>query len=318
MPRSRRKHTGPTAPLMVRVFNGAREVMPEGLRILYRCIDGNHKQQLSRFSQKPVLRTEVPFSDNLADRYTVIVSAKDHLQTGFTPILVQPGVVQFADLMLLPRNNTFSFSRARWDKLSETHPHLIEILSQGASQKNAQDRYSQWMEEEPASVAAFLNITEALGSILLPAGRAVDYFKNLIWDDPQADLSPDRFFGYADARLLDQLTQAVQHGTFKEVPLPGLFHPGATRSFKEVRFGEANVQLTFHEKQTLKVGGIPCVKVEADMDYYRDQLAHTLLEVLPNTFGGRTDPRQIYVLRWIAGRRAGVENFNPPYEIQAA
>jgi hypothetical protein len=40
-----------------------------------------------------------------------------------------------------------------------------------------------------------------------------------------------------------------------------------------------------------------------------------LLEVLPNQFGGVTDPSQVYVLRWIAGRRAGVPEFNPPYVI---
>ena len=51
------------------------------------------------------------------------------------------------------------------------------------------------------------------------------------------------------------------------------------------------------------------------MDYFRDLLAHALLEVLPNQFGGETDPRQIYVLRWVAGRQAGVSDFNPPYEI---
>ena len=58
-----------------------------------------------------------------------------------------------------------------------------------------------------------------------------------------------------------------------------------------------------------------CVKVEIDMDYFRDLLAHALLEVLPNQFGGETDPRQIYVLRWVAGRQAGVSDFNPPYEV---
>ncbi len=58
-----------------------------------------------------------------------------------------------------------------------------------------------------------------------------------------------------------------------------------------------------------------CLKVEIDMDYFRDPLAHLLLEVLPNQFGGATDPRQIYVLRWVAGRHAGVPEFNPPYRI---
>lgn len=62
-----------------------------------------------------------------------------------------------------------------------------------------------------------------------------------------------------------------------------------------------------------------CVKVEMDMDYYKDPLAHFLLEVLPNKVSrGKTDPRKVYVLRWIAGQRAGVPEFNPPYTIEVA
>ena len=53
--------------------------------------------------------------------------------------------------------------------------------------------------------------------------------------------------------------------------------------------------------------------VEADIDYYRDPLAHTLLEVAINKLThGLTDPRQVYVLRWMAGRHGGVPNFEPP------
>jgi hypothetical protein len=29
-----------------------------------------------------------------------------------------------------------------------------------------------------------------------------------------------------------------------------------------------------------------------------------------------TDPRQVYMLRWIAGRRAGMPNFEPPYVLE--
>lgn len=61
------------------------------------------------------------------------------------------------------------------------------------------------------------------------------------------------------------------------------------------------------------------VGVEVDMDYFRDQGAHAILEVLPNLFtSGLTDPKRIYVLRWIAGRQAGVPDFNPPYTIEAS
>jgi hypothetical protein len=48
----------------------------------------------------------------------------------------------------------------------------------------------------------------------------------------------------------------------------------------------------------------------------KDLAAHTLLEVISNGLSGNlTDPRQVYVLRWIAGRHAGVPEFDPPYVI---
>lgn len=58
--------------------------------------------------------------------------------------------------------------------------------------------------------------------------------------------------------------------------------------------------------------------VECDIDYYRDPGAHLLLEVAVNAFGGITDPRAVYVLRWIAGRRAGTPEFDPLYTIAEA
>lgn len=86
-----------------------------------------------------------------------------------------------------------------------------------------------------------------------------------------------------------------------------------------MQFGEANVQLTFHENDTLTLDGLVSVKVEPDIDYYKDLGAHALLEVIPNElFGSLTDPKTVYVLRWIAGRHAGIPDFDPPYTIIAS
>jgi hypothetical protein len=58
---------------------------------------------------------------------------------------------------------------------------------------------------------------------------------------------------------------------------------------------------------------VDCIKVEPDIDYFQDLGAHTLLEVIPNSIThGLTDPKRVYVLRWIAGRHAGVPEFAPP------
>ena len=129
-------------------------------------------------------------------------------------------------------------------------------------------------------------------------------------------MAQDRFFGYADKSLVDQVRRAAIDGEFAPEPNPGLFHPDATSSFKQIQFGEANVQLTFHEKDTQTIDGVECIKVEPDIDYYQDPAAHALLEVIPNAIThGLTDPKKVYVLRWIAGKHAGVPEFAPPYTI---
>lgn len=79
---------------------------------------------------------------------------------------------------------------------------------------------------------------------------------------------------------------------------------------------EANIQLTFHENEKKNIDGLSCILVEPDIDYYKDLAAHSLLEVIPNSVTrGLTNPEVVYVLRWIAGRHAGIAEFNPPYSI---
>ena len=144
-------------------------------------IDGNRKSQHDEFHNNPVLRADVPFFDNFGDKYTVIVSADNYVQSGFYPIPVKPGVLSTVDIMLLPQNNRFNFRDALWGNLKQTHPGLTRILGQGVGESEAEDRYTQLMEEEPASLAAVLNITTALEQILFPTGTALDLFKTLIW-----------------------------------------------------------------------------------------------------------------------------------------
>ncbi len=304
------------ASMMVNVFDGTRRLMPQTVKLLIRILDGNQKTISSDFHPAPSVHfTDLPFYDNLGDNYTVIVSADGYLQAGFTPVKISPRVLQTVDLMLLPKNAGFNFSQARWEVLANNHPRLVQFLLHGESTDHpARDRYDDLMEKRPAFLAAFLNITTAMQSIFLPQGTALEYFKELIWDEVQQD----RFFAYADRVLVDQVKLAAEHGAFEPEPGSGLFHPGATSSYKQVQFGEANVQLTFHENDTCQLDDVPCVKVEADMDYYRDLVAHALLEVIPNELlGRRTEPKTVYMLRWIAGRRAGLAEFDPPYTIEA-
>lgn len=307
-----------TASILVNVVDGTRKAFPAGKDLLIRILDGNQVQVHADFHKKStVLFRELPVSGNLADNYTVIASADGYRQAGFTPVRISTRVLQSVNLILLPRESVYNFSKARWTQLKSSHPGLFALLSGGAaSAAAARDRYEQLMEQRPATLAGLLNIFAALEAVALPVGNPVNYFKRLIWDET---LDQDRFFAWADAQLVDQVKLAADQGSFAPEVGSGFFHPGATCSFKQVQFGEANVQITFHENDRTTTGGVDCVKVEPDIDYYRDPLAHALLEVLPNNLsGGKTDPAMVYALRWIAGRHANVPEFDPPYTIEPA
>ncbi len=303
-----------TGNLMVNVFDGARQPFAKTKKLLIRVIDGNQRCWREDFYRGPSVAFKgLPAFDNFADNYTVIVSADKCLDAGFTPVKISRNSWQHVDLMVFPKESNFNFSQARWETLKATHPELIRLLTQGAaSDVAARDRYDDLKENRLFTLAAFFNIATALCAIQLPVGTAFDYLKVMVWEE----MTQDRFFSYADAALIDQVGRTEAQGLFAPEFGSGLLHPGATRSFKQIQFGEANVQVTFHEADTKTIDGAKCVKVETDIDYYRDVGAHALLEVLPNTvFKRLTDPRQVYVLRWIAGRHAGVPEFNPPYTL---
>ena len=302
-----------TGNLMINVFDGTRDPISGAVKLLIRIIDGNQTARFTGTCNGPNIPCKgLPVFDNFGDNYTVLVSAVGYCDAGFTPVKISRNAWQHVDLLLLPKSASFNFSQAKWDALSASHPRLIQLLSSGTTSARARKRYEDLMENQAPVLAAFFNIATAISAIYLPTGTPLDYLKQLIWDQ----MDQTRFFAYADKSLVSQVVEAADHGVFAPEFGSGLLHPGATRSYKQVQFGEANVQLTFHEGDTKRIGGVDCVVVEPDIDYYRDLGAHALLEVIPHAItGSRTDPREVYVLRWIAGRHAGVPEFDPPYTI---
>lgn len=308
---------GPTTgSLMVNIYDGTRQPIAVGTQILLRIVDGNQKQILNQFYTAPNILVEgLPIYNNFGDNHAVWISADGHVAAGFYPVKMLAGTVQSIDVMLLPSNGSFNFRDALWPTLKQIHPKLAALLAHGAADDNtAADRYTQLMENQAGSLASFLNLATAMSAINLPVGTPLDYIKEVIWDNSFAQ---DRFFGYADPKIIDQVITATQQGEFAPEIDPSIFHGSATRSWKQIQFGEANVQLTFHENDpTKQIDGINCVKIEPDIDYYKDLGAHFLMEVVVNGLThSLTDPKQVYVLRWIAGRHAGVQEFNPPYVI---
>ena len=301
-----------TGLVTVNAFDGTRQPIQQGTQILLTVRDGAQNQLFRDFVKGASVQLELPFHNNFADNYSIVASADGYEQAGFQPVVIGPNAPAQLDLMLLAKNGTFHFGTARWTNILAQKPLVGKIFA--ASVTGAADAYADLMEDHPDRLACLLNITTAMQQISLPQGSPLDYFKTF----DLAALAPDRIFGYADAKFVDQVRLAAQHGEFDTEPAIDLtLHGDATSSFKQIQFGEANVQLTFHEKNRQTIDGIDCVYVEPDIDYFKDPAAHLLLEVIPNGLTGNvSNPRVVYVLRWIAGRHAGVPEFDPLYTIE--
>ena len=308
-----------TCTLNVNLFSGARTALPAAANALLTVRDGNQQTvglPDNGFVDSPNISIGgLSFFDNFGDNYAVVASADGYQQAGFFPVTVNPASPAIVDIMLLKKGASFTFRNANWARLNKNFPAYAALLGAGAADNaSAEDRYGQLMEERPAVLACYFNLVTAMSQIQLPIKTPLDYIKELIWDDT---MQQDRFFAWADPAVIDQVIQATAHGEFSPEAGTAAFHTGATRSWKQIQFGEANVQLTFHENDKKTIDGLECVMIEPDIDYFKDLLAHALLEVVTNKVSGSlTDPRQVYVLRWIAGRHAGVPNFEPPYTIE--
>jgi hypothetical protein len=301
-----------TSSLRLRIFDGTRQLFSKQASFLISIVDGQQEQQIREFYTTNDMTFEgLPFYDNLFDNYTVLVSADGYQQAGYVPVKLSNQYEKTLDIMLIANDPGFSFVNARWPEALAAYPFLGGDVSDAAGAA----RYDDLLDKTEKSLACLLNLGEAMSQIALSQGTPLDYIKEVRWDAPYAP-AQDRFFGWCDVRLIDQVKVAAAAGKFAVENAPGLFHPGATSSWKQIQFGEANVQLTFHENDTKMIDGVSCVMLEPDIDYYRDPAAHVILEVVPNALThSLTEPAQVYVLRWIAGQTAGIPEFAPLYTI---
>ncbi|HEY2384892.1 MAG TPA: hypothetical protein VGK48_27265 [Terriglobia bacterium] len=306
-----------TGKILINLYDSTRQLVPAGTEVLLTLTDGNKRTIYRNNVKGPTINIpDVTVYDNFGDQYTVLISRDNVLDTGFFPVDVSANLVRTVSLMILPEKAEFNFSQ--FNDLLVLAPQLYELLSQGADDAaSAQRRYEDLKEvEDGKDLACLLNILTACRDIPLPQGTVLQYFRQLVWNNATYPMKQDRFYVWADPTLVTQVRTADNQGSFAEEPNPGLLHPGATTSYKQIQFGEANVQLTFHEKEP-SPAGTNWVLVEPDIDYFKDMVAHTVLEVIPGFFG-LTDPKIVYLLRWMAGRQGHAPEFNPPYTVRPA
>jgi len=304
--------------LSVRIFDGRRVLMENAKDVFVRILDGNQQQHFAGKLKAAVQGFEVPFFDNAGDNYAVLASRPGYVGAGFHGIKVSKSHTEPIDLMLIPVKHRFNFMNCGFDALRGTHPLYCDILS--AITPDARDRWNGFTVEGSADgpiIADALNILTAMREIHLAVGTPLDYLKAVLWEGDFM-LQQDRFYVWVDPELVNEVVRAAEQKKFTQEFNPGIFHKGATRSYKENLLDEANIQLTFHENTKCTVAGFEkCVLMEPDIDYFPDALSHGILEVIPGFFS-KTDPRAVYVMRWISSRRvAGVQEFNPPYTIEA-
>ena len=160
-----------------------------------------------------------------------------------------------------------------------------------------------------------MNLVAAMEGITLSGRSPVSFMKQVRWDYKFP--ASDRFFAYCDVSMVEAVRAAAQEGTFEPEHGSGVFHLGATLSWKQIEYPEANVQLTFHTNKSDCIAERNWVTVEPDIDYYKDLGAHSILEVCRNTLtGSLTEPAEVFVLRWIQHRRMGRPDFSPGYTLR--
>jgi len=331
-----------TANIMLNVYDGRRQLLDNAIQWSATAIDGRGLNERRTLVFPPfhggAQVLNVPFFDNFGDNYTILVKATGFEGNAWRPVTVSDRVPVTLDMMLLPENGKPHFAGATWDKLNVLRPNVARMIrASGATSDAAGAMYTAGFEGRPASLACFLNLVTAMADIQLPSGKnPLDYYWNVGWPAGEPGtpdwtkkfddvMKVDRFFCYVDQAILPDVRSAAQMGAFSREANPqAVGHPGATESYKQTQFDVADVQLTFHGRDTALLrdannSPVQCVKIEPDIDYFRDPLAHGLLEFIPNALTkGKTDPKTVYTLRWMAGKREPqLPEFNPLYTIEA-
>ncbi len=304
-----------TSSIKLFIYDGTRR-LAAGEPMLVRLRDGEGKELFNGYLKGPTIQfTALPIRNNYRDSYTITVSARNNKSAGLVGVKVQKAGVTQVSLMLVARVVVYDFRQARWQALKTHNPEFVRIISAGtASDTEAMVRYYQLLLQSPDSAACLLNILTALDSF--PAARLpplLPFVQELTWD---YTMSQDRVYGYVAAEFIEVIAAAARGKMFSRAAFPSIEHQGATSSFRELSFAEANLQITFHERNRKLINGRDCVRVEFDIDYYRDLFSHLFLEVIPNTVSThRTDPQKVYRLRWTASINAN-RPFAPPYVLR--
>ena len=300
----------PAAPVTLALYLDARTPFPDA-RDMNVTIGNNAGLSRNFWGKTPNMQITLPFHDGPGDDYRIVVQV-DGYRDGGGFVQANPHVHPMVSLLMIPSHPKFSFPE--WADLQTSQPATAALIAAN-SQADAEARYLALGTDHPLSLACLMNLAAAMNVIGLGAQETpLDFIKQVIWDNT---LAQDRFFGYADPDILKLLEAAADEGEFARQPDADLaLHPGATSSYKQTEFAYSNVQLTFHAHDTATIGTLNCIKIEPDMDLYKEVIAHGLGEVLPNWITHNlTSPIAVLALRWIDAVQSNEPLFDPGYTL---
>ncbi len=300
--------TEPTAPVMLSIFDG--QGLPFSGPVVLRVHNGRDIPPISHNATGPHVDISVPFHDGIGDFYAINITSNGY-QPGACFFKANSKVLAQPKVLLIKNNSNPNF--VPWDMLKLELPQVTTFLQIGTDEKSARANYEEFIVQKPAALACLLNLIQAMQEIDLDGHSPLSYFKAICWDNTMAQ---DRFFGFADPAIIPIVRAAAAKGEFAEEKDCSTFHRGATCSWKQIAFPVANVQLTFHENDTRLIDGLKCVRIEPDIDLYKDLVEHGFAEVFPNLLThGLTNPCSVFCLRWATAEDYGGALFNPGYQL---
>lgn len=296
-------------PVTLAFYDGSGQEMNAEFDVLVGIKNGIDIDQ-SRWLKGPVISLNLEFHNGPGDRYTITVWTKGYRGTGDF-VRADPAKHHIIKMLLIPSDEKLAF--CSWTTLISKHPAASKFLGISPDGVSGEERYIELQRTKPAALASFLNLISALSDIDLGGKTPLDFLKMVTYDDTFAQ---DRFFGYADPAIIPIIKAAANEGQFDEEKNCAQFHAGSTCSYKQTTYDYSNVQLTFHERDEKIIDGIKCVKIEPDMDLYKNLLDHGLMEVIPNlSTRGLTNPVDILALRWLDAADDAEEPFDPGYTV---
>jgi hypothetical protein len=302
------KNSTNIAEAMLNIVDG--DGRPFGGPVLIRIHNGQGVDKSIESKSGSNFLFKVPFHHGLGDFYAIIVSSPGYRDSGCF-IKADPKVLAQPKALLLRNKPKAQF--VPWAQFKAGHPDAASFLAVGDGEPAAQAHYEELGKSAPNSLACLLNLTQAMSEIDLDGRTPLSYFRQICWDKTMAQ---DRFFGYVDPSIIPVVRAAAARREFAEEKDCATFHPNSTCSWKQIAFPVANVQLTFHEHDSIMIDGLKCVKIEPDIDLHRDLIAHGFDEVIPNLLtGGLTDPYAVFFMRWTTAKDDNGPGFDPGYDL---